>query len=122
MKLFSHASEFDTRRDALSWALGFAAYEIKTLRRRRFRRREVDERPVATLMDPAPNPESRLITKDCAAAIEAALPGLPPSDIATLLAYATGEPPTDIPGATFRKRVERGLARLRDRLRVRHER
>jgi RNA polymerase sigma-70 factor (ECF subfamily) len=31
VKVFARAAVFDTRRDALSWTLGIAAYEIKTM-------------------------------------------------------------------------------------------
>ena len=54
-----------------------------------------------------------------AASLDRALASLSPGDAATLLAYARGEPP-DLPGATFRKRVERALARLRSRWRIDH--
>ena len=48
VKVFARAAVFDTRRDALSWTLGIAAYEIKTVRRRQQRRREDgDERDAA---------------------------------------------------------------------------
>ena len=40
LKLFERASEFDPELDALSWALGIAAYEVRTARKWRLRRRE----------------------------------------------------------------------------------
>jgi DNA-directed RNA polymerase specialized sigma24 family protein len=40
LRVFSRASEYDAERDALAWALGIAAWECRTLRRRRQRRRE----------------------------------------------------------------------------------
>ena len=40
VKVFAHAHRFDRERDALSWALGIAAFEIRTARKRRERRRE----------------------------------------------------------------------------------
>ncbi len=122
VKVFLRAAEFDARRDALSWVLGIAAYEIKTARRRRQRRREagVDPAGLASRADPSPNPEAETIARDLDAAVEATLRELGPTDAATLRAFADGARPDDVPPATFRKRVERGLARLRDRWRASH--
>lgn len=124
MKVFLHATELDRTRDALSWVLGIAAYQIKTARRRHERRREsaVEDAEVATRADAVANPEAQAIAGDLDAAIEAALHELSPADAATLRAYANGERPSDIPPATFRKRVERGLARLRNLWRTTHGR
>jgi DNA-directed RNA polymerase specialized sigma24 family protein len=121
MKVFLHASEFDSRRDALSWVLGVAAYEIKTARRRQQRRRETDA-DLETRVDPAASPEEHAVARDLDDAIDAALRDLPPTDAATLRAYADGERPPDVAPATFRKRVERGLDRLRALWRASHER
>lgn len=38
LKVFSRASEYDPERDALVWALGIAAWECRTIRRKRERR------------------------------------------------------------------------------------
>ena len=59
------------------------------------------------------SPESAAMDHELGAALAQALAELKPSDAATLLAYARGERPDASPGATFRKRVERALARLR---------
>ena len=69
--------------------------------------------------DGAPSPETVAIRRDLEAALERALAGLPASDAATLMAYARGERP-DLPGGTFRKRVERALSRLKARWRIDH--
>src|SRR5688500_12418600 len=63
VKIYSRAHEFDATRDALSWALGVAAYEIKTARRRRERRRESDgaSETLAQREDPARSPEEEAI-------------------------------------------------------------
>lgn len=122
VKVFLRASEFDRERDALSWALGITAYEIKTSRRRRERRREVvgDPAEIEVHEDGAPSPEAATIAADLDSAIDAALRGLGPADAATLRAFATGEHPEDVAPATFRKRVERSLTRLRARWRATH--
>jgi RNA polymerase sigma-70 factor, ECF subfamily len=120
VKVFLRATEFDPSRDALSWALGIAAYEVKTTRKRRERRRESAD-DVAAREDPAPSPEEDAIAADLDAAIDTALRGLAAGDAATLRAFAAGEPPADVAPATFRKRVERALRRLRARWRATHD-
>lgn len=40
LRVFHRASEFDARRDALSWILGIAAWQIRTRRTQARRRRE----------------------------------------------------------------------------------
>ena len=120
VKLFARAAVFDPTRDALSWALGIAAYEVKTARRRRQRRREAGEAPVE-IHDARAGPEALAIARQREDAVEAALASLDPADAATLRAYATGEPPA-VSAPTFRKRVQRALARLRVAWRISHGR
>ena len=119
LRIFSRASEFDARRDALSWALGIAAWQIRTHRTRARRRREEALSAAPEPADATPSPEAAATARSLEAALERALGDLPRSDAATLLAYARGERP-DLPGATFRKRVERALTRLRARWRINH--
>ena len=120
VKVFARAAAFDPRRDALSWTLGIAAYEIKTARRRRQRRRE-DGEPLVEIGDGRASPEALAIARQREEAVEAALALLDPADAATLRAYATENPPP-VSGATFRKRVQRALARLRVAWRIDHGR
>ncbi len=121
LRVFARAAEFDRGRDALSWVLGIAAYEIRTLRQRRRRRREHDDGALATRADPRPSPEDTAVAADLERTLGAALATLRPGDAETLLAYARGERP-DLPGPTFRKRVERALRRLRGAWRLNHDR
>ncbi|HVT14852.1 MAG TPA: sigma factor [Thermoanaerobaculia bacterium] len=121
LRVFARAAEFDRRRDALSWVLGIAAYEIRSARQRRRRRREspadvLAERPAA-----GRSPEAAAVAGDLERALAAALAALPSRDAETLLAYARGDRP-DLPGPTFRKRVQRALGRLRDAWRLSHDR
>ena len=121
LRVFSRASEFDPGRDALSWTLGVVAWQIRTARTGTRRRRE--EHSVAALeaADHRPSPEDEAVEKDSVAALDRMLAELSPADAATLFAYARGERP-DLPGPTFRKRVERALRRLRSLWRIEHER
>lgn len=122
VKVLFRAAEFDHTRDALSWVLGITAYEIKTARRRQQRRREIPSDDLAMREDPAAGPEDTVIARDLDAAVDAALGELPPVDAATLRAYARGERTPGLAPATFRKRVERGLDRLRAQWRAIHGR
>jgi RNA polymerase sigma-70 factor (ECF subfamily) len=119
LRIFSRASEFDPRRDALSWVLGVAGWQIRTHRTRTRRRREEPPSELLEAIDAASSPEAAAISQELADVLDRALAELSPGDAATLLAYARGERP-DLPGATFRKRVERALARLRTLWRIRH--
>lgn len=121
LRVFSRASEFDPRRDALSWVLGIAAWQIRTSRTRSRRRREEPAGPLPERADSRASPEQEAMAREDAQALDRAMAELPPSDAETLLAYARGERP-DLPGSTFRKRVERALGRLRARWRVVHDR
>ena len=56
VSLFSRASEYDPARDALAWALGIVAWEVRTRRRRAQRRRESPESLAATVASPGSTP------------------------------------------------------------------
>jgi RNA polymerase sigma-70 factor, ECF subfamily len=115
VKLFAQAARFDRSRDALAWALGIAAWEIRTVLRKRQRRREqaLDAPTLESRPDRAPTPEDTAIARSQDAALEDALRTLSPRDQEALRAYACEERTLGVPPATFRKRVERGLTRLR---------
>ena len=117
VKLFSRASEYDRSRDALAWALGIAAWECRTQRRKRQRRRE-DHAAAPEVADAAASPENAAIDGDLIAAAEEVLGTLRPIDVETILAIASGR--RTVQGATFRKRVERALARFRLAWRTKH--
>jgi RNA polymerase sigma factor (sigma-70 family) len=119
VRIFRRASEFDPGRDALSWTLGIAAWQVRTHRTKARRRREAPVEEAADRADTEPSPEESAEASQLSAALDRALAALGPGDAATLLAYARGERP-DLPGPTFRKRVERALARLRTQWRIRH--
>ena len=111
LSLFARAAEYDPSRDALAFALGIVAWEVRTARRRRQRRRETCAVPdLAT----DTSPESEAIDGQLRASLAEALGALRPSDAATVLAQAGLAPRPAVAGATFRKRVERALDRLRD--------
>ena len=114
LRVFRRAAEFDPSRSALAWALGIAAFEIRTARRKRQRRREdaVPGGVFESARDPAPTPEETAMQADMETMMRNALGTLRPEDAETLRLYSRGER-AHVAAATFRKRVERALTRLR---------
>ncbi|MEI9948800.1 MAG: sigma factor [Pseudomonadota bacterium] len=109
-KIFERVSDYDPKRPAMPWALAIAAWECRTLQRKRFRRRELPEDPATEPVDE--RAESELIRRDLTQAALIAMNELPETDRATLLATFLDEA-TTVGGATLRKRRERALGRLR---------
>jgi len=120
LRVFSRASEFDVKRDALSWTLGIAAWQVRTHRKRAQRRREDDVDSILEREDRSPSPEATAMAGEVSVLLDRALAEMSPSEAATLVAYARGDRP-DLPGPTFRKRVQRALARLRALWRIDHD-
>jgi RNA polymerase sigma-70 factor (ECF subfamily) len=117
LKVFARAGEYDPQRDPLAWALGIAAWECRTLRRKRQRRRGECAPPPDQAAAEA-SPEQALIERDLRAAVEEVLGTLRPIDVDTIVSIWKGQRAAQ--GATFRKRVERALARFRLAWRARH--
>ncbi|MEO8179944.1 MAG: sigma factor [Deltaproteobacteria bacterium] len=107
-------ADYDPERPALPWALALAAWECRTLLRRRQRRREV---PEAAGADPATlHPEQELVQRDLGRAALEALGTLSEIDRDALFEAfwdrALEAAPSELP-ATVRKRRQRALVRLR---------
>jgi RNA polymerase sigma factor (sigma-70 family) len=120
MKVLLHATEFQPERDAIAWALGFAAFECLSLRNRNRRRREQrDMALLATVPGGAPSPEDAAIREDLRAAAAEAVGTLRPRDVETLDLAFSGERRA-ASGPAFRKRLQRALARLRTAWRHTH--
>ena len=109
-KIFERASDYDPKRPAMPWALTIAAWECRTLQRKRARRRESPEDAGAEPGDE--HAESDLIRRDLTRAALTAMSELPEADRETLLATFLEEA-TSVGGATLRKRRERAIDRLR---------
>jgi RNA polymerase sigma-70 factor (ECF subfamily) len=113
-KILQRASDYDPARPALPWALAIAAWECRTLMRKRARRREVS---VQTLPEPvARDAEADLASRNLTRAALAALGELSALDRETLIASFWDEA-ASASGATQRKRRERALSRLRSTFR-----
>lgn len=119
LKVFERASDFDPERGrALPWILGLTAWEVRTWRKKRSRRREdfddieiVSEHRVSDQVERA----------ELAALLHDLLDDMTPNDLNTLLASAgLAERPDGVAPATFRKRLERAMGRLRTAWRKEH--
>lgn len=122
LKVFERANEFDPERgEALSWILGVVGWECRTARKRQSRRREDawtaddQERAGEDL-----SPEERAITRDLEDALTEILGVMRPQDRETLAAAMGHVPRPGIPAATFRKRMQRAVTRLRSAWSTRH--
>lgn len=119
LKLFERASEFDPARDAVAWAIGVAMWEVRTVQRRSWRRRDTrDLDDAAELAGSDASPEERAIAADLAAAVGRTLATLAAEDRDALLRFARDERTI---GAGFRKRLQRARERMRAAWRLRHE-
>lgn len=108
-KILERASDYDKSRPAMPWAMAIAAWECRTLSRKRTRRREVDN----TRHDQAgEHAEDEIVQRDLNAAAIAALGELSDADRETLVATYWDEA-ASVSGATLRKRRERALDRIR---------
>src|SRR5213594_3872615 len=78
VKIFLRAGEFDPSRSALAWALGIAAFEIRTVRRRRLRRREESpgEGELEGIPGAGPTPEEEAMARDMERMLQEALGAL----------------------------------------------
>lgn len=108
-KILQRASDYDRARPAMPWAIAIAAWECKTIRRKRTRRREVDD---GTHDVGGAHAEDELVQRDLTAAAIAALGELSESDREALIATFWDEA-ASVSGATLRKRRERALDRFK---------
>ena len=113
LKVFERASTFRRERDALTWAITIAAWEARTIRTRHVRARSIsidgyEHFPAAD------DPEQSVADHELVEAAAAVLGSLSEDDRATLTATFAGETPGGVSGATFRKRRERAMARLKE--------
>jgi RNA polymerase sigma-70 factor (ECF subfamily) len=115
LKAFDRAATFEPGADALTWAFALAAWECRTVRRRRGRARQAPAEEAASVPARGPSPEEEAIASDLEDAAREVLGTLSEADRATLSATVLDEgPPDATSGATFRKRRERAFARLRE--------
>jgi DNA-directed RNA polymerase specialized sigma24 family protein len=120
-KLFLHATKFDPTRDAVAWALGFASFEVLSLRKRRWRRERFDLPLLAAQAAGGGTPEDLAIERDLRAAAAETLGVLRQKDIETLEAVLEGQRPQGQSArAAFRKRLQRAIGKVRLAWRNKH--
>lgn len=117
LKLFEQAPRFDPARDALAWALTIAGWEVRTSRTRARRSRTGPLDEARGHVSAEASPEQQALHAAERQLLADAIAQLSPSDQAVLAQVLADGHPTD---ATFRKRRERAMARLRAFLRDVH--
>jgi RNA polymerase sigma-70 factor (ECF subfamily) len=112
LRICARISDFDRQRDGLSWAFGIASYEIMTARKRRKRRRELSgDCELGARVDASATQEEAAIQNELTQAMALAVGHLSNDDRASLgLDVSVRD---NAPAATFRKRRQRALDRLR---------
>jgi RNA polymerase sigma-70 factor, ECF subfamily len=117
VKLFAQLDRFDRERDGLTWALTFATWQCRTARRTRERRRED-----AVSTDGSHDARVALEDRELVRAAVDTLEALPERDREIITASLTDDDELrrTLAPATFRKRLERALGRLRTSWRSRH--
>jgi len=117
VRLFGQLDRYDHARDALTWALAHTAWQCRTACRRVQRRSEV-----VAVVDAALDGTELAEERELARAALATLATLGPRDVEVILAAIADDDELrrTLAPATFRKRLERALARLRLSWRSRH--
>jgi len=117
VKLFGQLDRYDRERDALTWALAITTWECRTARRRVARRAEGGALPDSQI-DGAALAEERELVRAAIATLESLAPH--DREVITASLLDDEELRRTLAPATFRKRLERALGRLRTSWRSRH--
>ena len=122
VRLFGQLDRYDRTRDALTWALTHTHWQCRSARRTvtRHRARAAEETAV---VDPAVDGRELVEERELVRAALATVATLAPRDAEVLVASLTDDDSLrqTIAPATFRKRLERAMTRLRSSWRSRHE-
>jgi RNA polymerase sigma factor (sigma-70 family) len=112
MQLFAQSTRFDANKSAVSWALTLTAWQARTVRRRRERRREdgVDHALAPSLACPSPSPEDRVVDARLVAQALDVVDALSPTDREAVLRALDDDKSGD---AAMRKRRQRAFDKLR---------
>jgi RNA polymerase sigma-70 factor, ECF subfamily len=119
VRLFGQIDRYDRTRDALAWALTHVTWQCRSARRTRERRGEVAE----TIDDAGFDLRVTVEDRELVRAALATLATLGERDVEVIAAAVLDDDTLRdaLAPATFRKRLERALARLRTSWRSRHE-
>ncbi len=113
LKVFQRASTFEATGDAFTWVLAIASWEVRTVQKQMTRARTTalgDQ----DLADSSESPEAQLARNQLMTSARQVLGSLSESDQQTLLASFDESKPAGVAGATFRKRRERAMSRLKE--------
>ena len=112
-KIFNRAHQYEATRPALPWALAIAAWECRTILRRRSRRHEEPEvLESGRLGAPVCDVEEEFARRELVRVAVLAMGELADGDREALMA-TFWEESASVAGATLRKRRERALGRLK---------
>lgn len=112
LKVFARISDFDPSRDGLTWALTIASFEVKTVRKRQRRRREVSDEALVSAPDERADPEARLEAHVLEAALVDAVGALSVADQEALAQWLDRDDGV-VASTAERKRKQRALDRLK---------
>jgi DNA-directed RNA polymerase specialized sigma24 family protein len=118
VRLFGQLDRYERGRDALTWALTLVTWQCRTARRKIARRNEAPETPDHRAIDGAAQAVERALVRSAVATLSS----LEPRDIEVIAAAISDDDELrcQLAPATFRKRLERAVARLRSSWRSRH--
>jgi RNA polymerase sigma-70 factor (ECF subfamily) len=114
VRIAARISDFDSSRDGLSWAFAIAAFEIRTLLKRRQRRREVSaEGELALLADfGGSSPELQVLDEELNRVLQEVATSLSPQE-RQALGINDSTDGVAISAPALRKRRQRALAKLK---------
>jgi RNA polymerase sigma-70 factor (ECF subfamily) len=119
IKVFESASTFDPERDAAAWVLALASWEVRSFRRDRARQiMRSGGDPTRVLKESGHDPEGETLRREIVDAVHACLGDLSLTDQEVILTMLAEERP---PTPTFRKKLERALARFKSKWVARYE-
>jgi RNA polymerase sigma factor (sigma-70 family) len=113
LRVFNRIAEFDCTRDGLAWVLGIAFYEVRTLRRRHFRSREIGSEHLEWARADAQGPDEQIIREELRVTLQDAIEGLRDTDRAIVQELLKDDDRKDGPAEpAVRKRKQRAIERL----------
>lgn len=120
-RVFERIATYDTSRPALPWVLGIAAWEVRTVRRKRWRsQKRAAKFEAHEVAAGAPSPEAGAASRQLLSAVDDLIATLPTRERETMQQVIQQELALVLENkgdSTFRKRKERALDRLRALLR-----
>jgi RNA polymerase sigma factor (sigma-70 family) len=112
IKAIRRVEDYNPTRDGMSWVLAMTAYEARTLRRQRWRRRETSMDNTLDSFSAAGDEHDPLVSQEVWRDIEGAMSALSANDRAALWAAFDRPRSSEALGAALRKRKQRAMERL----------